>query len=254
MRINYCTLKMMIGLILLSGCMLPHSEGIDKIWFFTYYNGKTTGTDSVLTPASFINLQSNGFYTSDLDEYEYGKWKREDKTLYLASYNNKVSTIKLEYFAGNEMRISSEHMPAASFEAQLARFKNDSENPFAGENNLWRLHAAQKEKDVEIRDRLLNHMRFWELYFRWALNSDITSIDVRSTPTPVKIYGNGFALKAFEDLPAKWKSYFYDEEDCRKASEMIKSVFEKKNIAWAHTENKYKFFISAFQQLQQQLK
>ncbi|HTL10142.1 MAG TPA: hypothetical protein VL307_17830, partial [Chitinophagaceae bacterium] len=97
------------------------------------------------------------------------------------------------------------------------------------------------------------HFKFWERYFTWALNDRIDYIDVRSTPTPIKIYGNGFALKPFEELPAAWKNYFYDEEDCRAANEKIKYIFDNNLLAWPHTDNRYKLFIAAFQQLQKQL-
>jgi hypothetical protein len=86
---------------------------------------------------------------------------------------------------------------------------------------------VNKESAAQIRMRLLNHCRFWEMYFTWALNNHIQYIDVRSTPTPVKIYGNGFGLKPFSELPDAWKMYFYDEEDCRAASEKIQYVFNK---------------------------
>lgn len=246
--------RLLAVLVLLTGCFLPARDRIDKIWFFTYYTGVRDGKDSVLTPASFLNLQKDGSYTSDLGEFEYGLWRLDDKTLYLNDYRNKITHLKIEYLVSNEMRISSEQMPAASFEGQPGEFKTGAENPFAKENNAWRIKPLQKENDAELKIRLVNHMKFWEKYFSWALTHNINSIDVRSTPTPIKVYGNGFALKPFADLPKEWKTYFFDEDDCKKANEMIKTAFDTHDIAWAHTENKYKLFISAFQQLQQILK
>ncbi len=113
--------------------------------------------------------------------------------------------------------------------------------------------SCRQRNRIEIRNRLLNHFKFWELYFTRALNNEIQYIDVRSTPTPVKIYGNGFGLIPFEQLPAAWRAYFFDEEDCKIANDKIKSLFNRNAIGWPHTENKYKMFISAFQQLQQKL-
>ena len=140
------------------------------------------------------------------------------------------------------------------FESQPAAFKIVRENPFVKENNLWRIPPGKKENDAEIKNRLLNHLKFWELYFKWALENNIQSIDVRSMPTLIKIYGNGLELKPYNALPKKWISYFYDEEDCRKANGLIEDVLRNENIAWPHTDNKYKAFISVFQQLQQKVK
>jgi len=239
--------------LLLAGCVQSNNR-IDKVWFFTLYTSSGSDKDSMLTPASFLNLQEDGSYTTDFGQFESGNWKSDNKTLQLTREDHTSTEYTIEYLAKSEMRISSKLFPSTSFESQPGVFKSSSENPFSKENNLWRIHAMRKENDGEIKSRLRNHMKFWELYFSWALNSDISSIDVRSTPTPIKIYGNGFELKPFNDLPAAWRSYFFDEEDCRKANGIIKSVFDKRDIAWAHTENKYKLFISAFQQLQQFLK
>ena len=151
------------------------------------------------------------------------------------------------------MQIVSADGSVYNFESQQGSSSAPNQNPFSVVNNAWRIKAKKKESDSEIKYRLLNHFKFWEVYFTWALNNQIESIDVRSMPTPIKIYGNGFTLKPFETLPDAWKSYFFDEEDCRKANEKINFLFQHENIAWAHTDNKYKMFISAFQQMQQKL-
>ena len=110
-----------------------------------------------------------------------------------------------------------------------------------------------KESSAEIKLRLVNHCRFWKNYFTWALDNNLNTIDVRSTPTPIKIYGNGFAIKDFNDLPLNWKNYFFDSTDCKLANDMLKDVFTHNDIAWAHTDNKFKMFIGAFEQLEQML-
>ena len=113
---------------------------------------------------------------------------------------------------------------------------------------------SNKETENEISKRLVNHCLFWKAYFKWALDNNIATIDVRSVPTPIKIYGNGFALKSFDDLPQTWKKYFYDSADCKKATELLQATFAHNDIAWAHTDNKYKMFIGAFEQLSSMLK
>ena len=80
------------------------------------------------------------------------------------------------------------------------------------------------------------------------------SLEVRAIPTPLKIYGNGFELKSFDQLPQDWIFIFFDKDDCRKSNEIITRLFETNNINWPDTESKYKMFLSAFVQLQRQLK
>jgi hypothetical protein len=115
MRILYFNCLILL-LITGSGCTLV-SDPIPHLWFFTYTQGGET--DSLLTPASFLELRKDGTYTRDFGRFDYGKWVYKDKILYLH-----------------------------------------------------------------------NHCQFWETYFTWALKNELATIDVRSTPTAIKIYGN----------------------------------------------------------------
>jgi hypothetical protein len=238
--------------LFLVGCFFPNNR-IDRLWFYTYTSSSADG-DSVLTPASFINLQKDGSYTRDFGGFDYGKWIIKDKKLLLTNYKNENFTFSVSYFAGNEMQLGFNNKTPDHFESQPGSFASAKQNPFSKENNLWRIPATKKETDDEIRDRLLDHFIFWETYFTWALDNELQSVDVRSTPTLIKIYGNGFALKPFQELPRAWVSLFYDKEDCQKANDKIKYLFEHNDIAWPHTESKYKMFISAFQQLEKKLR
>ena len=234
-------------------------NNLNKLWFYTHTNsGNTTSPAIKLTPANFINLSADGKYTMDLGEYEFGTWKQRDKQIELTNSNKKTSTITIHTLSGNEMQIITKNkhdeIVIDNFEGVSNSFRTENEDPFSKQNNLWRIHAGNKETDEQVKQRLLNHFKFWEMYFNWGLETSRRSLDVRSTPSLLKIYGNGFQLKPFDELPAAWKSYFYNEEDCRRANEIIEILFEKENIAWPHTDNKYKMFISAFQQLQQKLK
>ncbi|HTE10786.1 MAG TPA: hypothetical protein VK645_07445 [Chitinophagaceae bacterium] len=241
------------ALFLFTACQhLVNPSG--KLWFYTHSTGTKELPDSSLTPASFIDLEKDGSYTSDFGHFDYGKWVYSKNEILLISYQHNKSVLPVSYLTDKEMQTGPAKGPFDNFESQPVSFASGVENPFSKENNGWRVKADAKETDSQIKNRLLNHFKFWELYFTWAFNDNIQYIDVRSTPTLLKIYGNGFALKPFDQLPAAWKLYFYDEEDCRKANEKIKYMFDNNAVAWPHTENKYKMFISAFQQLQQKLK
>jgi hypothetical protein len=224
-----------------------------KIWFFTHSTGSTEPSNSGLNPANFIDLEADGRYTRDFGHFDYGKWKYSNRQLIFTSYRDSQSVMPINYLTATEMQVGPPAGPFDNFESQSLHATTAAENPFSKENNRWRIKAAEKETAVLLKNRLLNHFRFWEMYFTWALNNHIDYIDVRSTPTPIKIYGNGFGLKPFSQLPDAWKMYFYDEEDCRAANDQIQYVFSKNLLAWPQTDNKYKMFIGAFQQLQRKL-
>jgi hypothetical protein len=56
------------------------------------------------------------------------------------------------------------------------------------------------------------------------------------------------------EQPGRWRSYFFDEDDCQKAYDITKNILSRGDIALAHTDNKYKMFIGAFQQLETALR
>jgi len=250
MKINnpgiVCALSMMITLC---GCQLL-SDPLPQLWFYTYSNGG--GTDNVLNPASFLSLRKDGTFTRDFGRFSYGRWKYENKNIYLTEQmggTTNTNIYPVTAIGPKEMKLDLGGGETGVFDSQPRAAGKATDDPFSLQNNKWRIRPTHKESDAEIKNRLYDHCQFWETYFNWALANELSTIDVRSTPTPIKIYGNGFTLKPLEELPANWKSCFYDEEDCSKANAMIKDIFQHRTIAWAHTDNKYKFFISAFQQM-----
>lgn len=247
----FCLLS--VAVYSLSGCRY-FGNPVAKLWFYTYSSDSAENRDTSLTAVSFLEIRPDGTYTRDFGKFEYGKWDYTDKVLKLRNQHEKTLTVPVEFPGFGEMRMHMDKGVVADFESQPLPGHRPSQDPFSMENNKWRIPASGKENDVEIRSRLRNHCQFWEAYFTWALKEGLSTVDVRSTPTLIKIYGNGFGLKPYEELPGQWKSYFFDEEDCRKANAQIKDIFDKRTIAWANTESKYKMFIGAFQQIEQYLK
>ena len=233
------------------GCGVSHSS-ISGLWFFTYSEDPPESRDTSLNASSFLALRSDSTYTLDLGGFQYGTWSSLGGTITLDSKGQGSKACTYHLPGTNELSLywsGSVHFTRNPLPAM-----GDSQDPFALGTNRWRLPARHKESDAEIRRRLLNHCQFWEAYFAWALKYRLDNVDVRSTPTPIKIWGNGFTLKPFAELPPAWKRYFYDLEDCRKANDMLKDIFENRTISWAHTDNKFEMFMGAFQQMEQYLR
>ena len=113
-----------------------------------------------------------------------------------------MSSYLINYESSKDLKLTVMPDVVSDFSAAPSKFTSPATNPFSLGNNKWRISANHKESRQEIRQRLINHCEFWKTYFSWALDNNIQSVDVRSTPTAIKIYGNGFALKKFDDLPA----------------------------------------------------
>ena len=251
----YCMKKQFyvcMAMALLSAGLCGCGNSMDHVWFYSYGSGPDPAGQ--LTPASFLELRPDGSYTLDFGKYEYGSWTRKEDQLFLTNQQHATYIYALKLATPKEMELVIGKNRTGHFESRPSPPANPAEDPFSASNNRWRLPATHKETEAEIRKRLYNHCQFWEYYFTWALEKKLDMVDVRSTPTAIKIYGNGFGLKPFEDLPPRWKAFFFDEEDCRKANEIIGDIFRRQTIAWANTDSKYKMFIGAFQQLEQYLR
>ena len=230
----------------------PKRKKIDQLWFYSF-SSNTEEADNSITPANFLSLHADGSYTRDFGKFEQGAWEEKNSTLYLKSKTG-IIEFPVKSVSANELQLVSKKGSVLNFESVARNFSSPADDPFAVTNNQWRIPATKKENEQELKSRLKNHFRFYELYFEWALNNHFQSIDVNSTPSLIKIYGNGFALKSFGELPDTWRSYFFDEADCNAASKLVENIFEHHEISWPKTDNKFKMFISAFQQLQQRLK
>jgi hypothetical protein len=235
-----------------AGC-IQQRPTVTKCWFYTYQTDFNTKNNNGLTPASFLCIRKDGTYTRDFGTFDYGHWTLENGVISLVSQRNQNENLKVIALSANEMTIDI-NGEKINLDGQTLPADKLSEDPFSIDNNQWRIPASQKENEQALRKRLSNHCRFWEAYFTWALKTNQETVDVRSTPTLIKIYGNGFGIKPLADQPGRWKSYFFDEEDCQKAYDIMKDIVSKDDIALSHTDNKYKMFIGAFQQLEIALK
>ena len=235
-------------LLAMNACM-PEKQEIPGLWFFSGRTDMILPADSSVTAASFLDLRTDGSYTRDFGVFDTGHWQRKDSILILKPSHRSAVNIDIIDFAGNGLDLQVNDRVIVSFARMPGKFSGAADNPFAGTNNQWRIPAKAKENEAQLKKRLRDHCSFFVRYFNWGITDGLPAVDVRSTPSLIKIYRNGFKLRPYEDLPAAWKAYFYDEEDCRKANDIMKDIFEHHDIEWKDTDNRYKMFMSAFQQL-----
>ena len=246
--------------VLLFGCKNDKAT-INKVWFFNEANfpdddddlplDDPKATHFVLSAESFLDLQQDETYTSYFGKFDQGKWTLKDKKLILFNQKGELQ-FEIRSVKDDELKL---YYAPRNTEYLFGGFENEfaskEDNPFSAENNKWRNKAQKKESDEEIAARLRNHFRFQEKYFAWGSASDIKVLDVNTTPSPLKIYSNGFELIHHTQQRPEWKNIFYDSTDCRKAFEKIYYIFEYDELDWIKTKDRFKMFASAFRQLQQ---
>jgi hypothetical protein len=248
-----------IFLVLLASCTANENQ-LAKAWI---YNDEQTGEGREIvqdhsgpahqfSAANFIDLQPDSTYTAYFTSFDHGKWYFKENNVILVNSKKQVSEFAVNKVDGKEMICTGR---ADHITLRLNGYKNKFEgavdNPFSVENNRWRLKPSHPESDKEISERLKDHFRFWEKYFQWGIDSKVSYLDVRSTPSVLKMYGNGFELEYFDNQFPEWKNNFYDSADCWKAYEKIYYLMYQKNVKWPKTKNRFEGFVSAFQQLQQ---
>ena len=256
-------------LIFLSSCS-NDEEKLTRVW--TYEPDEMPSSSSpvdsainkkevvVFDPISFIDLQKNGNYTSYLPGFDYGKWYLRDSILLLTNFKNKNTRFLINKIHDNSMVITANpfdrnNKAKYTLTGNKNEYQGPAENLFSIKNNKWRIKPLNKENDTQIKERLLNHLHYWELYFKWGMDNNKESLNVRRLPSPLKIYQNGFQLLPPKKQPPLWQACFYDEEDCIKAWHLLDNFFKTKKIDWPDAaKGKYFKFITAFKQMREGIK
>jgi hypothetical protein len=235
-----------LSLILIAGC--GSGDVLSKAWI--YQEDENTEGDGRLSGASFIDLQKDGTYTCNLEDYQWGKWYRKKEKLVLVNNRGRIYDFKIESAEKDKLvlldKIEGRKLSFAGFSN---RFDTPGDNPFSRQNNRWRLKASGPETDQEITARLKNHFTYWEKYFAWGHDVNAKSLDVRSLPSPIKMYGNGFELLHPTQQSTGWTKTFYDTSDCRKAYEKLYYAMYRTKVKWMKSKNRYEKFADAFRQV-----
>ena len=248
------------ALLFFNACTSDKTK-LAKVWFYISEEdarnedeGSKGSLPYDMNSLSFVNLQTDGTYTAYLSQFEEGQWMlKEGDQIILENQRKQITILPIKEINKEELVLLSNKM-AYHFEGYENNFATAQDNPFSRQNNLWRIKAAHKESDAEITNRLKNHFKFWEQYFSWGIKIDKKMLNVRSLPSPLKLYSNGFELIPYEEQPEKWTANFYDTSDSRRAYEKLHTFLTTEDIDWPTTDHKFKLFTSAFKQLQQRIK
>jgi len=266
---------LLLLIVLAASCGESKRDPIVKAWTINGFLSRERSKElksahhlppnDIVTGANFIDLQQDHHYTafflpyqkgrnadySTLSEYETGTWEVRDENLVLIDQHEQVRKFQIHEVDDKELVLTdNSRQQLYCFKGVDNKFDSTGNNPFAPENNRWRIRAAKAESDAELAARLSNHFRYWEKFFAWAHKNGLKQVDIQSTPSVLDLYGNGFKLKhPLEQLP-EWKNAFYDTADNRKAYEKLYYLMARRNLDWPRTESRFEMFESVFQQLQ----
>jgi hypothetical protein len=244
-----------LTLILITSC-LGKKPSVHNTWFYAHNaTAENSRQNPVkLTPENFIDLQPDGNYSSYISRFEFGTWERDGKQIQIKNHKGEKKVFTIISHKDGELTLDLTPDVGDDYYRVFTGVSNEKSqgdnNPFGKENNYWRIRSSTPETSEQIKDRLVNHFRYWEKYFEWAIANNLQSLDIRNPNSPLKLYGNGFQLIPYEELSDEWKSNFFNEENSREAWDKLKKLIDTKDIAWAKTDNRFTMFLSTFQQLQ----
>ena len=114
---NHRPYALFIFLLTATGCSLLINP-MPRLWFFTYGTGTPGGKDSLLNPASFLELRPDGSYTRDFGTFDYGTWLRKEHQLILTGHDHQKTSYPLTLTSSSEMQLTLTGGYLASFEGR----------------------------------------------------------------------------------------------------------------------------------------
>lgn len=128
------------------------------------------------------------------------------------------------------------------------KYSDLKDDPYSIENNRWRVKPFHSETDQQIKDRVLNHLDFWQQLFTDADEMERAYVAYNWFESPLVVAVNGVRLNFYDEHKQEWDQNFYDSTEANKGYQMMRKCFSKK-IKFLQTENKYKRHEDAIKQL-----
>ncbi len=124
------------------------------------------------------------------------------------------------------------------FVASGLTFKNAANDPFALQNNLWRIAPVKPETDLQIQNRVKGFVHFFNLYYQYCIDADLKTINFSGLPSCYKWYSGGIYLKKPAELPANWIDCFYSKIQAQKGVDYAEQLLSKK-YTWPKNETNW---------------
>ena len=193
---------------------------------------------------SFYFAANGTFIKNPRNAIDYGNWVYDDtkKTITLNySVEKGKDVYKIAALASDELKLLNIGINTSTilkFVSSGRRFKDTNEEPFALQNNMWRIKPNKKETDAAIQQRLKDNLHFFILFYKSAVIKDDKEVSFWGLPSCFKWYGGGIFLKDRSQLKENWIDCFYSKEQAMKAYVLAEKIMEKK-YTWPKGESNW---------------
>lgn len=152
-------------------------------------------------------------------DFKIGQWVLDDSkkpiTISINFKNGEKKLLKVGALSAKKMVLvddSKGEKKIESFVANGFSYSDPQNDPFAIQNNLWRIKPTKSESEAEIKARIKACVRFYTLFYDNQIATQSKTINFTGFPTCFKWYAGGIYIMKKELLTAKWRNCFYNEK------------------------------------------
>lgn len=113
------------------------------------------------------------------------------------------------------------------YSKDIFEYKDKKQDIFALNNNSWRIKPVVPETNIQIKERLKGSIYYVIIFLNNSLLRKENSINIHSIFSPIKLAGNGIALKDKNDLPYEWIDIFYNQSQADEAYQLLLHAFNQ---------------------------
>lgn len=197
---------------------------------------------TLLCPYSFLRLFDDGTFTGGaLRGFIKGIWKKD-------SAANQIKLIPLQANTAEEMNMVILQILEKTPLTMEVAIGNDfgkpgkigkkimnlqalplspDNDPFRTDHQLWREKPNQPESPEQLKNRVLDYLRFVKMFYLFAAENNLENPDTDWFPHPMKMESPGSITMAYANELKDWHTCFYNEDQAVKAYQIISGPFLK---------------------------
>jgi hypothetical protein len=170
-----------------------------------------------------------------------GKWSMPERNILLLEFSDHVSEkFIIDHLNSRQLRLVLADNPVKQLNLSSDGIvhRNMYNDPFHPVNNQWRIPPEQPESDSLIKQRAIDCIKFYALYYRDHLKRDRSVIDFEGLPKIFIWYNGGIGLPDRDDLDNSWINCFYNKEEAYKAHYFLRRLIKDYEYDWPKKDGK----------------
>lgn len=138
--------------------------------------------------------------------------------------------------------------------ADPVKYTSDKYDPYAKQNNLWRIKPSKPETETQLTDKLINHANFCRLLMQNVVDGTSRYISLHSFRTPFIFDKDDIRLQHYSDIKDGWVDNFYDSTQAQKAFDILEKAVLYDGVKPGGTDDRFRNSVVMLDQVIEHLK